>query len=55
MEDESEILFVGFNQQADCFACGSDTGFNIYKTDPYKSIFGRDFDGGISIVAMLFR
>lgn len=54
-EGDNEILFVGFNQDAGCFACGSETGFKIYNTDPFKNTFSRDFDGGISIVSMLFR
>lgn len=53
--DENEILYVGFNQNSECFAWGTETGFKIYNTDPFKNTFSRDFDGGISIVSMLFR
>ena len=50
------ILFIGFNQNYQCFAYGTTAGFIIYNTDPFKETFRRYFpDSGIGYVEMLFR
>lgn len=54
-ENSSDILYVGFNQNADCFAWGTENGFKIYNTDPFRNTFSRDLEGGIGLIAMLFR
>ena len=53
--DES-LQFLSFNQDGGCFAVGTDSGFRIFNSDPFKETFRRDFDGGgVGIVEMLFR
>ena len=54
--DTSEsMLYVTFNQDASCFAIGTETGFRIYSTNPFKDNFYRDMNGGIGIIEMLNR
>ena len=52
----NELLYVGFNQDNGCLACGTTNGFNVYNVDPFRETFRRIFsNGGIGIVEMLFR
>jgi len=52
---DTEILYCNFNQDQGCFAIGTQNGFKIYSTNPFKETFSRDLGGGIGIVEMLYR
>ncbi|CAM9262720.1 unnamed protein product [Chrysoparadoxa australica] len=55
------LLYVGFNQDQCCFACGTDQGFRYFTSHSHSSLifpetFRRVFSsGGVGIVEMLFR
>lgn len=53
----NELLYVSFNQDYTCFVCGTESGFRVYSTDPFRLTWSRDFSpgGGLGVVAMLFR
>lgn len=48
------ILFVGFNQDSECFTCGLESGYRIYNTEPLKET-AREDGGGVKQVEMLYR
>ena len=37
----NEICHIGFNQEQDCFAVGTQSGFRIYNTIPFRGQFVR--------------
>jgi len=38
---ENQILFVDFNQDGSCIAVGTEKGFKIYNSYPFKETFER--------------
>ena len=40
-EPNNKILFFGFNQDASLFSIGTEYGFHIYNTCPYKDLISR--------------
>mmetsp|Transcript_122491 Transcript_122491/g.357662 ORF Transcript_122491/g.357662 Transcript_122491/m.357662 type:complete len:427 (-) Transcript_122491:259-1539(-) len=53
----NEILYISFNQDFTCFVCGTENGFRVYSTDPFRLTYRRDFENGsgLGVIAMLFR
>jgi len=48
-------IYLGFNQDFTCFACGLQNGFQVWSTNPLKQRFHRELDGGIGLIELLFR
>ena len=49
------ILYLSFNQDASCFAVGTETGFKIYSSYPLNHCYERNLNGGIGIIEMLYK
>tara|TARA_R100001163_G_scaffold64213_2_gene57946 strand:+ start:18700 stop:19806 length:1107 start_codon:yes stop_codon:yes gene_type:complete len=49
----SPCIFIGFNEDYQCFFAGTESGFYIYNTHPYAVRFHRELDGGIGIIELL--
>ena len=41
MSVNNQILFTGFNQNQGCFACGTENGFKIFNSFPFKDSHKR--------------
>ena len=54
-ENANSMLYVNFNQDGSCFAVGTQTGFRIINSIPFKNNFCRDMNGGIGLIEMLNR
>ncbi len=51
----NKILTATFNQDGSCFSIGTESGFKIYSTSPFRDNFERALEGGIGICEMLNR
>ena len=53
--EDNTVLDVSFNQDNSCFAIGTENGFKIYQTYPFKGPHVRNMNGGIGRVEMLYK
>ena len=51
--NSNKMLYISFNQNSSCFAIGTENGFIIYSTFPFKDKFTRNLNGGFGIIEML--
>lgn len=49
-----KILYLSFNQEYNCFSCGTTQGFVIYNVDPLKIRYQRNFGKGIGIAEIYY-
>lgn len=52
---KSSALYLSFNQDGSCITVGTNRGFRVFNTVPFRPLYGRDFPDGCSVVSMLFR
>ena len=50
-----KLLYSAFNQTCDCVIFTNQTGFYVYKLEPFKKIISRRIEGGVSIAKMLYK
>lgn len=50
--NDDQMLYVTFNQDSSCFAVGTEKGFRIYNSYPFKDNFER---GKIKMINKIFR
>ena len=53
--EDDKMIDVSFNQDNSCFSIGTENGFKIYQTYPFKGPYERKMNGGISKVQMLYK
>eukprot|EP01017_Pseudomicrothorax_dubius_P045964 TRINITY_DN8033_c0_g3_i1.p1 TRINITY_DN8033_c0_g3~~TRINITY_DN8033_c0_g3_i1.p1 ORF type:complete len:348 (+),score=78.47 TRINITY_DN8033_c0_g3_i1:58-1101(+) len=51
----NEIVCLSFNQTRECFAVGTQNGFKVFATAPFKETHARDLGGGIGAIEMMYR
>lgn len=55
-EASNGLLYLGFNQDQTCFACGMTNGYRVYSTDPVKEQKKPSpREGGFKIVELFLR
>eukprot|EP00754_Rhynchopus_humris_P041571 Rhum_TRINITY_DN25128_c0_g1::Rhum_TRINITY_DN25128_c0_g1_i1::g.181171::m.181171/K17908/WIPI, ATG18; autophagy-related protein 18 len=55
MSTRRHVRCLTFNQDSSCLAVGTDDGYTIYTTDPFRRCYEKKIEGGMRIVSMLFR
>lgn len=52
-QQSNKILYLSFNQNLGCINCGTDKGFIIFDTNPFKIRFQKMFGSGAAIVEIV--
>ena len=52
---DSEVLFIGFNQDHGCFVCGTNNGFRIFNSDPFRETIRRGLPPLVLVRNLLIR
>ncbi len=53
--ETNRINSIRFNQDHSCFVCGTEKGFQVFTSYPFKDTFQRNLGGGIGCVEMFYK
>ena len=54
-QKDDGLLYLSFNQDQTCLVVGTETGFRVYDTNPFKLRYQRILNGGIGIIEMMYK
>ena len=55
IDEDDSMLYASFNQDNSFFSVGTERGFRIYQTFPFRDHYERIMKGGIGVVEMLYK
>ena len=55
IDEDDSMLYASFNQDNSFFSVGTERGFRIYQTFPFRDHYERIMRGGIGVVEMLYK
>ena len=55
IDEDDSMLYASFNQDNSFFSVGTERGFKIYQTFPFRDHYERIMNGGIGVVEMLYK
>jgi len=53
--EPNRIVCMRFNQDYSCFVCGTEKGFHVFSSVPFKDTFQRNLGGGLGIAEMFYK
>ena len=55
IDEDDSMLYASFNQDNSFFSVGTERGFRIYQTFPFRDHYERIMREGIGVVEMLYK
>ena len=51
IDEDDSMLYASFNQDNSFFSVGTERGFKIYQTFPFRDHYERIMNGGVYVIA----